>query len=79
MPHKPVTPDKQRRAAALLLCAIELPAEVGAVTKVILQACKICPGLTTADMPSLQGRQGRIDALTAVYNMVGELIQEAKQ
>ena len=76
---KDVIPLDQRKAAAMLLCAIELPANATKAMKLMALAAKVYPDMMASDMPNVAGKEARIAALTTVYKMVRKLILEARE
>jgi hypothetical protein len=63
---------RQRLAAALLLTAIDLPADMTGVARAGLQACNVCPGLTLAQVKF----GDRVGALGAARDLIDAILQE---
>jgi hypothetical protein len=63
---------RARVAAACLLSAFDLPAEMIAASKQLLQACRVCPGLTVRDVPVGSRRQ----SLHAARQIIDQLLEE---
>lgn len=63
---------RQRRAAAIILCSIDLPAEMGAWAALVGAAAALMPGLTTGDV-TLGSRDGGLRHARALLDeMLGE-------
>ena len=61
--------ERQRRlAAALVLCAVDLPQPMPAMIKLVKDAARLCPGLTTDEL-----RFGRA-ALLRAREIIDELL-----
>lgn len=74
LPRRDIVPDRRQRvAAAQLLMGYDLPVELGDHAAQMLFASLICPGMTTADLPT---RQSRIEVLDSVREMVDAMIEE---
>jgi len=65
---------RQRLAAALLLSAVELPADASNVALLWMVAARVCPGVTVAEL-ALGHRRA---ALERARELVEELLAEAQ-
>jgi hypothetical protein len=63
---------RQREAAALLLCAVDLPAPLAAVAGQWLEAGRVCPGFSL-DQACMNSRRA---ALERAAGIVAELLKE---
>lgn len=73
---KPVDIDiRQRRAAALLLMAVGERPILTEMAGSAQEASSICPGLTAADLPSMES-EGRRDALRQARALIDEMLEE---
>lgn len=63
---------RQRRAAAFLLMAVDLPQELGAFARTMLEAARVAPGMTMGDM----GEQSRINCLRMAKGLIDEMLAE---
>ncbi len=71
---KPDLLDRRARlAAAHLLMAFDLPAEANAACKQMIEAAKVCPGLTTGDIPDM-GSHSRAAFLERARALIDEML-----
>ena len=66
---------RQRVAAAMLLMGFDLPQDAISAARTMIEASRVCPGMTTGDMAPM-GTQGRREALEAVRKLVDEMLSE---
>ncbi len=66
---------RQRLAAAALLLAFDLPQNLRAAGKSMLEAAHICPGMTTGDLEAM-GSQGKASHLRAARDLIEEMLRE---
>lgn len=66
---------RQRLAAAALLMGFDLPQEMMAASRSMLEAADACPGMTTADMAPM-GAQGRRQALEMARRLIDDMLLE---
>lgn len=73
---KKVVPDlldgRQRQAAALLLCAVDLPAPMDTLLKLWRVGAKVAPGCTVADV----FRNSREEGLQAARTLIDAMLAE---
>ncbi len=65
---------RQRRAAAIILCSIDLPAEMGAWAALVGAAAALLPGITTGDVTLGSRDVGLRRARDLLDEMLGEKI-----
>lgn len=65
---------RQRRAVAIILCSIDLPAEMGAWAALVGTAATLTPGLTTGDITMGSRDDGLRRARDLLDEMLGEKI-----
>ena len=73
---------RQRRAAAMLLTAFDGPGQdMLAVSKTLLEATRICPGLTCGSNGDVPGpsQLNRLAMLRTVYADLGTILEEAER
>ena len=63
--------ERQKKAAAIILMAIDLPAEMPAYSRSMLKASRICRNMTTNDIP-----QSRAEALKRARDLIDEMLSE---
>lgn len=66
---------RQRLAAAALLLAFDLPQNLHATSKSMLEAAHVCPGMTTGDLGGM-GQQGKASHLRAARDLIDEMLRE---
>lgn len=66
---------RQRVAAAMLLMGFDLPQDAISAARTMIEASRVCSGMTTGDMAPM-GAQGRREALEAVRKLVDEMLSE---
>ena len=66
---------RQQLAAAQLLMAFDLPAPMAAASRQMIEAARVCPGLTMGELPNL-GPGSRRACLAAARDLIDELIDE---
>lgn len=64
---------RQRRAAAIILCSIDLPAEMGAWARQVGAAAALLPGLTTGDV----ALGSRAAGLRLAQGLIAEMLSES--
>ena len=67
---------RQRMIAALMLSAVDLPADLESVGAALKQATDVCPGLALADLPPLEPG-GRKRNLERARQLLEQLLREA--
>lgn len=68
---------RQRLAAALLLMAFDLPQEMRAASLTMLEAARLCPGLTTGEIGGMGGHQ-RVAMLERAKSLIEEMVAEIR-
>lgn len=66
---------RQRLAAALLIMGFDLPQEAMAACQSMLEASRLCPGMTTGDMAPMNG-QARRTSLEMARGLIDEMLDE---
>lgn len=69
---------RARIAAANLLMAVDLPYPMPEYARMMTAAAKVCPGIKTADLPSVTSGPGvgRRAALTRARALIDEMLAE---
>lgn len=68
---------RQRLAAAALIMGFDLPQEMMAASRSMLEAASLLPGMTTGDLAPMGG-QGRRHALQMAKGLIDEMLSEAE-
>lgn len=66
---------RQRIAASMLLLGFDLPADAETVSKQMIEAAGVCPGLTMGDVAPM-GQGGRRNSLRAARKLIDEMLAE---
>lgn len=66
---------RQRVAAAHLLMAFDLPRDMEEAARAMLEASRVCDGLTTRDIGDM-GEHNRLRHLQRAYDLIGNMIAE---
>ena len=64
---------RARLAATHLLMAFDLPAPAGAAAAQMIEAAKVCPGVTMDEVPLMGGGQRRA-CLERARDLIGEML-----
>lgn len=66
---------RQLEVAALMLMGFNLPQEMGAAAASMIEAARICPGLTTAEFPAMNNAS-RKACLMMAASLVNQMLAE---
>lgn len=66
---------RQRVVAALMLAAVDLPQPATEWAELMIEASKVCPGLTVDEIP-MQGQRNRRLCLKRAETLIAEMLEE---